>query len=118
MQLFPTLVEAVDRKKECLGIGGMDRNRHAEGAGSLWVGNRSYLLRESLAQLERRVGEHGFVRAHRQALVRVDAVRALQSNDAGDVTALLACGARIWNCDGRPDTGRADTPMPYDVSPR
>src|SRR5205085_9820478 len=61
----------------------------------VWVGARSYLLRESLAQLERRVATHGFVRAHRQALVRVDAVRALQSNDAGDVTALLACGARI-----------------------
>jgi two-component system LytT family response regulator len=61
----------------------------------VWVGGRSYLLRESLAQLERRVGAHGFVRAHRQALVRMDGVRAVQSTDAGDSVALLACGAKI-----------------------
>lgn len=61
----------------------------------LWVGGRSYLLRESLAQLERRVGAHGFARAHRQALVRVDGVRALETNDDGDVTAVLASGAKI-----------------------
>jgi two-component system LytT family response regulator len=61
----------------------------------LWVGQRSYLLRESLAQLERRVAAHGFVRAHRQALVRLDGVRALLTSDAGDLSALLATGARI-----------------------
>jgi two-component system, LytTR family, response regulator len=61
----------------------------------VWIGGRSYLLRESLAQLERRVGAHGFVRAHRQALVRMDGVRALQINDAGDSTAILSCGAKI-----------------------
>jgi two-component system LytT family response regulator len=61
----------------------------------LWVGQRSYLLRESLAQLERRVCEHGFVRAHRQALVRLDGVRALLTTDTGDTTAVLATGARV-----------------------
>jgi len=61
----------------------------------LWVGGRSYLLRESLTQLEPRVTPHGFVRAHRRALVRLDGVRALQPNDAGDVVAVLACGARV-----------------------
>jgi two-component system LytT family response regulator len=61
----------------------------------LWIGGRSYLLRESLAQLERRVGDHGFTRAHRQALVRIDGVRALFTGDDGNVTAILMCGARI-----------------------
>lgn len=61
----------------------------------LWVGPRSYLLRESLAQLERRVSAHGFVRAHRQALVRLDGVRALLTTDRGDTTALLVNGARV-----------------------
>jgi len=61
----------------------------------LWVGQRSYLLRESLAQLERRVSAHGFVRAHRQALVRLDGVRALLTNDSGDTTAVLLNGARV-----------------------
>jgi two-component system LytT family response regulator len=61
----------------------------------LWVGGRSYLLRESLSQLERRVAAHGFARAHRQALVRIDGVRALVTNEAGDVVAVLACGAHV-----------------------
>lgn len=61
----------------------------------VWVGKRSYLLRESLAQLERRVASAGFVRAHRQALVRLDAVRALQASDDGDMVAVLTSGARV-----------------------
>ena len=61
----------------------------------LWVGSRSYLLRESLAHLEPRVAKHGFVRAHRQALVRVDAVRAVLNGDAGEAIAVLANGVRV-----------------------
>jgi two-component system, LytTR family, response regulator len=61
----------------------------------LWVGSKSYLLRESLAQLEPRVTAHGFVRAHRQALVRIDRVRALNTSASGDVTAVLASGAKV-----------------------
>jgi two-component system LytT family response regulator len=60
----------------------------------LWVGSRSYLLRESLAHLERRVSGHGFVRAHRQALVRIGSVSALVPTAAGDV-AVLTSGAKV-----------------------
>ena len=59
------------------------------------VGGRSYLLRESLGQLERRIGAHGFARAHRQALVRIAGVRALEWTPAGDAIAILRCGARV-----------------------
>lgn len=61
----------------------------------LWVAGRSYLLRESLDQLERRVEAHGFARAHRRALVRVGGVRALQWNGGRDLVAVLACGANV-----------------------
>ena len=61
----------------------------------LWVGARSYLLRESLLHLERRIAPSGFVRAHRQALIRVDGVRTLATNTSGDMTAVLASGARV-----------------------
>lgn len=57
----------------------------------LWVGDRSYLVRESLAQLEDRVRDYGFIRAHRQAIVRIDGVRALENGDV----ALLACGTVV-----------------------
>ena len=61
----------------------------------IWSGGRSYLLRESLGRLERRVARRGFVRAHRQALVRVAGVRALQSRQAGELIALLTCGTEV-----------------------
>jgi two-component system LytT family response regulator len=61
----------------------------------LWVGPRSYFLRESLHSLEERVRKHGFVRAHRRALVRLDGVRELTRDSAGALVAALDCGARI-----------------------
>jgi two-component system LytT family response regulator len=66
----------------------------ADNYARLWSGGRSYLLRESLGELERRVGAHGFVRAHRQALVRIGGVRALHA-DAGETIAVLACGTNV-----------------------
>jgi two-component system LytT family response regulator len=61
----------------------------------IWVGARSYLLRESLNALERRVRAHGFARAHRQALVRLGAVHELAKAPKGGVIAVLASGARV-----------------------
>jgi two-component system LytT family response regulator len=61
----------------------------------IWVGDRSYLLRTSLVQLEQRVRPHGFVRAHRQALVRTSGVRALKTAGDGDLFAVLACGITV-----------------------
>lgn len=61
----------------------------------LWVAGRSYLLRESLDQLEGRVMPHGFARAHRRALVRVGGVRALQTVDDGELVAVLATGVKV-----------------------
>lgn len=67
----------------------------ADNYARLWMAGRSYLLRESLADLERRIVPHGFVRAHRGAIVRIDGVRTLQASSAGDLSATLACGARV-----------------------
>ena len=67
----------------------------ADNYARLWVRGRSYLLRESLGQLERRVAAHGFARAHRQALVRISGVRELRSGDASGFVAVLDCGARV-----------------------
>lgn len=61
----------------------------------VWTGPRSYLLREPLAGLEARVRPHGFVRAHRRALVRLESVRRLVATGTGDTVAELASGARI-----------------------
>ena len=61
----------------------------------LWVGSRRYFLRESLQLLEERVRKHGFIRAHRRALVRIDGVRELTRDRSGALVAALGCGARV-----------------------
>lgn len=61
----------------------------------LWVGTRSYFLRESLQLLEERAQKHGFIRAHRRALVRLDAVRELVRTRTGALTAVLESGVRV-----------------------
>ncbi|OFW12056.1 MAG: hypothetical protein A3H96_06375 [Acidobacteria bacterium RIFCSPLOWO2_02_FULL_67_36] len=61
----------------------------------IWTGGRSYLLRESMRVLETRVQTHGFLRAHRRALVRLGAVRTLTWDGDSGLVAVLASGARI-----------------------
>ena len=45
--------------------------------------------------LEQRLDAHGFVRAHRRALVRLASVRSLATKPDGDVSVVLASGARV-----------------------
>lgn len=54
---------------------------------------RELLLDESLSSLEQRLGPRGFVRTHRSELVRLDAVRALHTED-GSTTVELSDGSR------------------------
>jgi two-component system LytT family response regulator len=61
----------------------------------IWTGTRSYLHREPLRDVERRVRGHGFARAHRRALVRLDAAREVTVATSGRVFASLASGARV-----------------------
>jgi two-component system LytT family response regulator len=91
----PSIVVVTARGALVLPLREIDWIEAADYYARLWVGSRSYLLRESLAHLEPRVAKHGFVRAHRQALVRVDAVRAMLNGDAGEAVAVLANGTRV-----------------------
>ena len=61
----------------------------------VWANGRSYLMRESLDTLEKKVASDGFARAHRKALVRIAAVRELRRTSDGLLVAILANGARI-----------------------
>ena len=91
----PTIVVPTARGALVLELREIDWVEAADYYARLWVGGRSYLIRESLDQLERRIGAHGFVRTHRGALVRLAAVRALQAAESGELVALLASGARV-----------------------
>jgi two-component system, LytTR family, response regulator len=67
----------------------------ADNYSRLWVGRRSYLLRESLRSLETRVKSDGFRRAHRRALVRLSGVCELARTREGELVAVLGSGARV-----------------------
>ena len=88
------IVVATARGATVLRLQEIDWIEAADNYARVWTGGRSYLLRESLGDLERRVAAHGFARAHRQALVRLDGVRALQAEPKAFL-AVLACGVRV-----------------------
>ena len=67
----------------------------ADNYARVWIGTRSYLLRQSLAHLESRARDQGFVRAHRSALVSLGAVRELRSSEEGDLVLVLRSGTTI-----------------------
>jgi len=73
----------------------IDRIESADNYALIWSGGRSYLLRQSLRELETQVRGHGFVRAHRHALVPVGNVRELESTRAGGLIAVLTGGVRV-----------------------
>jgi two-component system LytT family response regulator len=67
----------------------------ADNYARIWSGGRSYLLRESMNQLEDRVRDHGFIRAHRRALVPIAGVRELKWTGTGEIVVVLAGGVTI-----------------------
>src|SRR5499426_1235811 len=83
-----SIVVTTSRGATVLNIGDIDWIEAAGNYAQLWIGQRSYFLRESLQLLEERVRKHGFIRASRRALVRLDGVRELTRNRAGALVAV------------------------------
>lgn len=90
-----TMVVTTPRGATVLHLNEIDWIEAAGNYSQLWVGTRSYFLRESLQLLEQRVEKHGFVRAHRRALVRLGGVKEVTRTRAGALTALLESGVRV-----------------------
>ncbi len=90
-----TIVVTTARGATVLHLNEIDWIEAAGNYSQLWVGARSYFLRESLQLLEKRVQKNGFVRAHRRALVRLDGVRELTRTRAGACVAVLESGVRV-----------------------
>jgi two-component system LytT family response regulator len=90
-----TIVVTTSRGATVLHFSEIDWIEAAGNYSQLWVGTRSYFLRESLQLLEKRVQKNGFVRAHRRALVRLDGVRELTRTRAGASVAVLESGVRV-----------------------
>ena len=90
-----TIVVTTSRGATVLHLNEIDWIEAAGNYSQLWVGSRSYFLRESLQTLEERVQLHGFARAHRRALVRLDAVRELRRTRNGALFAILEGGVKV-----------------------
>ena len=90
-----TIVVTTSRGATVLHLNEIDWIEAAGNYSQLWVGTRSYFLRESLQLLEQRVRKHGFVRAHRRALVRLEGVRELTRTRSGALVAMLQSGVRV-----------------------
>ena len=90
-----TIVVTTSRGSTVLHLNEIDWIEAAGNYSQLWVGSRSYFLRESLQVLEDRVQKHGFIRAHRRALVRLDGVRELTRTRTGASVAVLESGVRV-----------------------
>jgi two-component system, LytTR family, response regulator len=91
----PAIVVTTARGATIVPVHEIDWIEAADNYARIWTGGRSYLLREPLRLLELRVRPHGFVRAHRSALVRLGAVRKLNRTGDGDLIAVLGSGATI-----------------------
>jgi len=90
-----TIVVTTSRGTTVLHLNEIDWIEAAGNYTQLWVGTRNYFLRESLQLLEERAQKHGFIRAHRRALVRLDSVRELARTRAGASVAVLESGVRV-----------------------
>jgi two-component system LytT family response regulator len=61
----------------------------------LHCGSREYVLRETMAALERQLDPDGFVRIHRSMIVRIDRIREFHPATHGDMDVILRDGTRL-----------------------
>jgi two-component system LytT family response regulator len=91
----PRIVISTARGAIVLPVREIDWIEAADNYARIWSGGRSYLLRESTNQLEDRLRDHGFIRAHRRALVPITGVRELKLTSAGEMVVVLGSGVTI-----------------------
>ncbi|MGZ5433629.1 MAG: LytR/AlgR family response regulator transcription factor [Thermoanaerobaculia bacterium] len=62
---------------------------------SLHAGGKSYLLRQTMAEIERQLDPSKFVRVHRSAIVNLDRVKEMHPLFRGDCALVLADGTQL-----------------------
>jgi two-component system, LytTR family, response regulator len=61
----------------------------------LHVGTESHLLRETMSEMERKLGTEKFIRIHRTAIVNMDRIKELQPWFNGEYIVLLTTGDKL-----------------------
>lgn len=62
---------------------------------SVFAGGKEFLLRETIANLEKRLQEHRFVRTHRSYLVNQQHIAGIKPNESGGHNLILASGHEV-----------------------
>lgn len=91
----PSIVVHTSRGSLVIALHEVEWIESADNYCRLWVAGRGHLHREALSTLEQRITAHGFARAHRQALVRLGAVRELHRGGETGCLAILKSGTRV-----------------------
>jgi two-component system LytT family response regulator len=61
----------------------------------LYTAAAKYMVRETMAALEARLGAHGFLRVHRSVIVNLAYLKGVVPRGSGDHVAVLADGTRL-----------------------
>ena len=61
----------------------------------LYSGDRKYVIRESMQNLEDRLDPNAFIRTHRSVIVRIDLIETLHKGAGGDYEVQLKSGRRL-----------------------
>ena len=61
----------------------------------LYSGDRKYVIRESMQNLEERLDPNVFIRTHRSVIVRLDLIETLHKGAGGDYEVQLKSGRRL-----------------------
>jgi two-component system LytT family response regulator len=91
----PKFVVTTARGASVFALSEIDWIEAADNYARLWIGDRSYLVREPLEHLDARIRGHGFIRAHRRALVSLARARALECTSEGDLVLILRNGTTV-----------------------
>lgn len=78
-----------------LNIADIDWIEAADYYACIHVGDRTHILRRTLLELERDLGEKLFVRIHRSVIVNLERVRGLELQSDGESAVILSTGAQL-----------------------
>jgi two-component system LytT family response regulator len=98
------LAVRVDDGIEVVRAGDIDWIEADDDYARIHVANRSRLVRETIAELERSLDPKQFIRVHRSAIVNIDRVQAIKPLANGRYILVLTTGARIETSRARRST--------------
>jgi len=61
----------------------------------LHVGSQTHVIRRTLSELERDLGDASFIRIHRSIIVNLERIQGLELQSGGDYEVVLKSGARL-----------------------